>query len=123
MSPTTTHPFDHLRTHHPHEPLVAIEGSTPPNDPDYGWCYDTVAAVLVDLVELLDEVDFSTIRTHEDGSVLLVSNRGVVVGSARMSSHHADAHLVVGDPPEVDRPAPLLDTDSSDYGRPETGRW
>lgn len=75
---------------------VPVTGDLP-GDPDFGQVYAAINQVAIHLDEIQEEVHFDGIRTEADGTVLLTL-KGTPVSTAAMSSRHADAHLVLGDP-------------------------
>lgn len=76
---------------------LPVTGETPATDPEFGWQYEVVNQIAIHLAEIEEEIGFTSIRTSANGEVHLMLH-SIPVSTARMSSHHADATLVLGDP-------------------------
>lgn len=63
----------------------------------FGLVYDTIAEIARLHDQIQEEVGFDGIETTIAGEVFLTLE-GERVSTATMSSRHADAHLVLGDP-------------------------
>lgn len=78
---------------------LPITGPVPDDDPVYGRAYRTVDMLAGVAEQIRDEVWFTAVATTAAGAVHLTLD-GAPVATVRLSSPHADAHLVVADPPK-----------------------